>query len=91
MTGEPASPVRLRGSSAVGQDGENSVGAFGAGCAYPQPTRFWLSDLPDDTPIAELVRLAKIRWRIEHELLDRHLHHLPPTPAQQNHTKIETD
>ncbi|MFD8368433.1 IS701 family transposase [Streptomyces hygroscopicus] len=31
------------------------------------PTRFWLSDLPDDTPIPELVRLAKIRWRIEHD------------------------
>ncbi|WP_344379825.1 MULTISPECIES: IS701 family transposase, partial [Streptomyces violaceusniger group] len=31
------------------------------------PTRFWLSDLPDDTPIADLVRLAKIRWRIEHD------------------------
>jgi SRSO17 transposase len=32
-----------------------------------KPTRFWLSDLPDDTPIPELVRLAKIRWRIEHD------------------------
>ncbi|HEX2298191.1 MAG TPA: IS701 family transposase [Pseudonocardiaceae bacterium] len=31
------------------------------------PTRFWLSDLPEDTPIADLVRLAKIRWRIEHD------------------------
>ncbi len=32
-----------------------------------EPTRFWLSDLPEETPIAELVRLAKIRWRIEHD------------------------
>ncbi|AUA17228.1 Transposase DDE domain protein [Streptomyces malaysiensis subsp. malaysiensis] len=32
-----------------------------------EPTRFWLSDLPDDTPVPELVRLAKIRWRIEHD------------------------
>lgn len=32
-----------------------------------KPTRFWLSDLPDDTPIADLVRLAKIRRRIEHD------------------------
>jgi SRSO17 transposase len=32
-----------------------------------KPTRFWLSDLLDDTPIPELVRLAKIRWRIEHD------------------------
>ncbi len=32
-----------------------------------EPTDYWLSNLPDDTPIAELVRLAKIRWRIEHD------------------------
>ncbi|MGH3409581.1 MAG: IS701 family transposase [Streptosporangiaceae bacterium] len=32
-----------------------------------EPTDYWLSNLPEDTPIAELVRLAKIRWRIEHD------------------------
>jgi SRSO17 transposase len=32
-----------------------------------EPAGYWLSDLPEDTPIAELVRLAKIRWRIEHD------------------------
>jgi SRSO17 transposase len=32
-----------------------------------EPSDYWLSDLPEDTPIAELVRLAKIRWRIEHD------------------------
>ena len=32
-----------------------------------EPTGYWLSNLPPDTPIAELVRLAKIRWRIEHD------------------------
>ena len=26
-----------------------------------------LASLPADTPLAELVRLAKIRWRIEHD------------------------
>lgn len=31
------------------------------------PTDYWLSTLPADTPIAELVRLGKIRWRIEHD------------------------
>ncbi|MDR6981352.1 SRSO17 transposase [Streptomyces sp. 3330] len=31
------------------------------------PTDYWLSNLPADTPIAKLVRLAKIRWRIEHD------------------------
>ncbi len=32
-----------------------------------QPTDYWLSNLPPDTPIAELARLAKIRWRVEHD------------------------
>lgn len=33
----------------------------------PEPTDYWLSTLPPDTPISELVRLGKIRWRIEHD------------------------
>jgi SRSO17 transposase len=32
-----------------------------------RPTDYWLSDLPADTPLRTLVRLAKIRWRIEHD------------------------
>ena len=32
-----------------------------------EPTDYWLANLPPDTPLAELVRLAKIRWRIEHD------------------------
>jgi SRSO17 transposase len=32
-----------------------------------EPTDYWLSSLPADTDLAELVRLAKIRWRIEHD------------------------
>ena len=32
-----------------------------------EPTDYWLSTLPPDTPINELVRLGKIRWRIEHD------------------------
>jgi SRSO17 transposase len=28
---------------------------------------YWLSTLPEDTALEELVRLAKIRWRIEHD------------------------
>jgi SRSO17 transposase len=31
------------------------------------PTGYWLSSLPDTVPVAELVRLAKIRRRIEHD------------------------
>jgi SRSO17 transposase len=32
-----------------------------------EPTDYWLADLPATTPLPELVRLAKIRWRIEHD------------------------
>jgi SRSO17 transposase len=32
-----------------------------------EPTDYWLSSLPADAPPAELVRLAKLRWRIEHD------------------------
>ena len=32
-----------------------------------EPAGYWLSTLPEDTPPEELVRLAKIRWRIEHD------------------------
>jgi hypothetical protein len=33
----------------------------------PEPVQFWLSNLPEDTPLTTLVRLAKLRWRIEHD------------------------
>jgi SRSO17 transposase len=33
----------------------------------PEPTDYWLSNLDQATPLRELVRLAKIRWRIEHD------------------------
>jgi SRSO17 transposase len=33
----------------------------------PEPVKYWLSNLPADTPLVRLVRLAKLRWRIEHD------------------------
>ena len=32
-----------------------------------EPVTYWLSSLPADTPIVELVRLGKLRWRIEQD------------------------
>ena len=32
-----------------------------------EPVKYWLSNLPDHTPLTDLVRLGKIRWRIEHD------------------------
>lgn len=40
-------------------------------CEWPaeeaEPTKYWLSNLPADTPLRELVYLAKLRWRIEQD------------------------
>jgi SRSO17 transposase len=40
-------------------------------CEWPskesEPTKYWLSNLPADTELRELVRLAKLRWRVEHD------------------------
>lgn len=32
-----------------------------------EPVKYWLSNLPAQTPIVTLVRLAKLRWRVEHD------------------------
>jgi SRSO17 transposase len=32
-----------------------------------QPVKYWLSSLPPDTTPTDLIRLGKIRWRIEHD------------------------
>jgi SRSO17 transposase len=34
---------------------------------HEEPSDYWLSDLPADTPLRDLVLLAKSRWRIEHD------------------------
>jgi SRSO17 transposase len=31
----------------------------------PEPTKYWLANLPEATPLVELVRLARLRWRVE--------------------------
>ena len=33
----------------------------------PEPTKYWLSTLPETIALADLVRLAKLRWRIERD------------------------
>jgi len=32
-----------------------------------EPVKYWLSNLPADTPIGALVAAAKLRWRVEHD------------------------
>ena len=36
----------------------------------PEPTKYWLSTLPEHTPINELVAVAHQRWRIERDYQD---------------------
>jgi SRSO17 transposase len=33
----------------------------------PEPTKYWLSTVPEHAELAELVSLAKIRWRVERD------------------------
>lgn len=33
----------------------------------PEPIKYWLSNMDQRTPLKNLVRLAKIRWRVEHD------------------------
>jgi len=32
-----------------------------------EPTKYWLSNMDDNTTLTQLVHLAKIRWRVEHD------------------------
>jgi hypothetical protein len=31
----------------------------------PTPVKYWLANLPEATPLVELVGLARLRWRVE--------------------------
>jgi SRSO17 transposase len=33
----------------------------------PEPAKYWLANLPEATPLVELVRLARSRWRVEQD------------------------
>src|SRR5262249_16467391 len=60
------------------------------------PTEYWLTSLEQDTALEHLVRLAKMRWRIEHDYREmKHglgLDHFegPPWPAWHPHAALAT-
>jgi hypothetical protein len=59
-----------RGEAAPRRRRRGATGALAAGRVapdQPQPVKYWLASLPEDTPLQELVRLAKLRWRVEHD------------------------
>jgi SRSO17 transposase len=64
--------IRVRPASRyIAREADRSLPACWLLAEWPpeadEPAGYWLSTLPEDTPIEELVRLAKIRWRIEHD------------------------
>lgn len=36
----------------------------------PEPAKYWLSTLPADLPLSQLVNITKLRWRIERDFQD---------------------
>jgi SRSO17 transposase len=62
-------PAGRRATARLAEDG--SLPAVWLLAEWPpeatEPTDYWLASMSADTPLAELVRLAKIRWRIEHD------------------------
>jgi len=46
---------------------------------HDEPSDYWLSNLPANTPLTGLVRLAKSRWRVEHDY--RELKTAPADPG----------
>ncbi len=64
--------IRVRPASRhVAREADRSLPACWLLAEWPpeadEPAGYWLSDLPEDTPLEELARLAKIRWRVEHD------------------------
>ena len=64
--------IRVRPASRhITRDADRSFPACWLLAEWPpeadEPSGYWLSTLPRDTTIEELVRLAKIRWRVEHD------------------------
>jgi SRSO17 transposase len=71
MTGRFAA-LRVRPANRnIPRDGDGALPVEWLLIEWPEdatePTDYWLSTLPGTTPLTEIVRLAKIRWRIEHD------------------------
>ncbi len=47
-----------------------NCGCWPSGCAAAEPVKFWLSNLPEQTLLEELVRLARHRWIVERDYLE---------------------
>jgi SRSO17 transposase len=63
-------PANIKLRNSANRSGEE-LPAHWLLCEWPtrqaEPTKYWLSNLPADTPLKTLVHLGKLRWRIEHD------------------------
>jgi SRSO17 transposase len=75
--GRAARRLAAEAAKDSGQDRDGVLPAYTLLVEWPddqdEPTDYWITNLSQDTPVSELVCLAKMRWRIEHE--DRELKH----------------
>ncbi len=72
-------PANVQLRRAAGEDelplaraaGEDELPLAWLVCEWPEgedePVKYWLSNLPAETPLQRLVSLAKLRWRIEQD------------------------
>jgi SRSO17 transposase len=64
--------IRVRPANRnVPRDADGSLPACWLIAEWPpgaaEPVKYWLSNMPADTPLKTMVRLGKIRWRVEHD------------------------
>ncbi len=63
--------LRVRPANDAQRDGDGVLPERWLLAEWPEgknePVKYWLSNLPPQTPIATLVALAKLRWRVEHD------------------------
>jgi SRSO17 transposase len=63
--------LRVRPANDAQRDDDGVLGERWLLAEWPagkdEPVKYWLSNLPADTPLVRLVALAKLRWRVEHD------------------------
>lgn len=63
--------LRVRPANDAHRDHDGVLGERWLLAEWPpgkdEPVKYWLSNLPAETPLARLVVLAKLRWRVEHD------------------------
>ena len=63
--------IRVRPANDAQRDEDGVLGERWLLAEWPEdkhePIKYWLSNLPADTPLTRLVHLAKLRWRVEHD------------------------